>query len=360
MSSQTAARVAWSVCAVSLFLMAFGVLVIFLGWSMPLPAGWYPWSNRAIEAVGLIGSPILGGLIASRRPENRYGWLWLGVGLGWALTSIARAYALYALVVAPGSLPAPRTVAILVQSAGWLIVIILAPFLLLLFPNGRLPSRRWRFLAWSIVAVGAVLVIFVPLSTEPVEHFGDPISIGGAAGEVIDFIALGGELLLFVGAISLSALSLVFRYRDALRQERQQLKWFAYAAAFVSVYMVVRFFVSDLLNTLLGTTVLLGLYVAIAIAILKHHLYDIDLVINRTLVYSSLTVVIAGIFVTIDEVTQELFLAITQQEGSWLAIIVSALAIAALFDPLKQRIQRFVDRRIFRQEGAKKGASISE
>jgi hypothetical protein len=70
--------------------------------------------------------------------------------------------------------------------------------------------------------------------------------------------------------------------------------------------------------------------------------------------------VIAGIFVTIDEVTQELFLAITQQEGSWLAIIVSALAIAALFDPLKQRIQRFVDRRIFRQEGAKKGASISE
>ena len=89
---------------------------------------------------------------------------------------------------------------------------------------------------------------------------------------------------------------------------------------------------------------------AIAIAILKHHLYDIDLVINRTLVYGSLTVVIAGMFVTIDEVAQELLLAATHQEESWVSVIVSALLIAALFEPLKHRIQRFVDRRIFRKE----------
>ena len=358
MSSHTAAWVAWLVCATTLFLIALGLGVIFLGWSTPLPTGWYPWTHLAIEAIGLIGSPILGGLIASRRPENPYGWLWLGIGMGWALTSFAQAYAAYALVVAPGSLPAPRTVAVLVHSVGWLIVIIVAPFLLLLFPNGRLPSRRWRVLAWSIIAVGAVLVICVPLRSQPpvvsqpTEQFVNPIDIGGAVGEVIDVIAFGGELLLFVGAIVLSALSLVFRYRGAGRQERQQLKWFAYAAAFVSAYMVLRLFVSELVNTLLGTTLLLGLYTAIAVAILKHHLYNIDVVINRTLVYSALTVVIAGIFVTVDEVAQEFFLALTRQEGSWLSVIVSALAISALFEPLKDRIQRFVDRRIFRIEGS--------
>jgi hypothetical protein len=98
-------------------------------------------------------------------------------------------------------------------------------------------------------------------------------------------------------------------------------------------------------------SLLVGLYAAIAIAILKHHLYDIDILINRTLVYGALTVVFAGIFVIIDEVAQELFLAVTQQEESWLSVIVSALVIAALSEPLKHRIEHFVDSRIFRKEG---------
>jgi hypothetical protein len=153
------------------------------------------------------------------------------------------------------------------------------------------------------------------------------------------------------GAVGLSALSLAFRYRGAGFEERQQIKWFAYAAALVSVYALLRLFVSDLLDSLLGTAAVLGLYAAVAIAILKHHLYDIDLFINRTLVYGALTVMIAGIFVIIDEVAQELFLAVTQQEESWLAVVVSALAIAALFEPLKNRIQHFVDRRIFGKGG---------
>jgi hypothetical protein len=105
------------------------------------------------------------------------------------------------------------------------------------------------------------------------------------------------------------------------------------------------------LDSLLGSVVLVGLYASIAIAILKHHLYDIDVVINRTLVYGSLTAVIAAVFVIIDEVAQGLFLAVTGQEESWLSVIVSALVISALFEPLKRRIQYFVDRRIFRREG---------
>jgi MFS family permease len=372
MRRRTAAWVAWSVCAVSLLIMALGLLVVFFGWSAPLPTGWYPWTYLANDVLPAFGAPILGGLIASRRPENPYGWLWLGLGIGFALATFAPVYAAYALVVEPGSLPAPRTLASLGESEGYVMIIILAPFLFLVFPNGRLPSRRWRLLARSTVAVGTVLAILALFLAEPAgqfmnpigietRQFKNPIGIEGSIGEMIGILFFGGELVL-VGASILSALSLVFRYRGAGFEERQRIKWFAYAAAFVSVYILLTFFLSELLVSLLGSAALFGLYAAIAIAILKHHLFDIDLVINRTLVYGALTVVIAGIFVIIDEVVQEVFLIVTRQEESWLSVIVSALAISALFEPLKDRIQRFVDRRIFRQEdGTKKsGASISE
>jgi hypothetical protein len=236
----------------------------------------------------------------------------------------------------------------------------LAPFLFLVFPNGRLPSRRWRLLAWSTVAVGTVLAILAPFLPEPAGQFMNPIGIEagqymnpigmeGSIGELIGILFYGGELML-LGAIVLSALSLVFRYRGAGFEERQQIKWFAYAAAFVSVYILLTFFLSDVSVSLLGNVALFGLYAAIAIAILKHHLYDIDHLINRTLVYGSLTVVIAGIFVIIGEVVQELLLIVTQQE-SWLSVIVSAMVIAAVSEPLKGRIEHFVDSRIFRKEG---------
>jgi hypothetical protein len=221
---------------------------------------------------------------------------------------------------------------------------------LLLFPDGRLPSRRWRPLAWSSIAVGVVLVVLAVFSTYPAGQSGNPIGIGGTVGETIRLLLRGGELLLY-GAVVLSALSLVYRNRGAGFEERQQLKWFAYAAAFAGAYALLRFFVPETLYSVLGDVVLGGLYAAIAIAILKHHLYDIDIIINRTLVYGALTVVFAGIFVIIDEVAQELFFAVTQQQESWLSVIVSALVIAALSEPLKHRIERFVDRRIFRKEG---------
>jgi hypothetical protein len=143
-SRRTATWLAWSVCALSLLLMGFSLLLVVLGWSTPLPRGWTPWRDQA-SLVGLIGAPILGALIASRRPENPYGWLWLGLGLSFALVGLAEPYAAYGLVAEPGSLPAPRTVNS-VLALGWGIMVTLVPFVLLLFPTGRLPSRRWRFL----------------------------------------------------------------------------------------------------------------------------------------------------------------------------------------------------------------------
>ena len=245
MSRRTAAWVAWSVCAASLLIMALGLLLIFLGWSTPRPQGGTHGLTWPTTSLGL-GAPLLGGLIASQRPENLYGWLWLGMGMSFALTTFAPVYAAYALEVAPGSLPAPRTLASLGQAEGYAAIAILASFIFLLFPNGRLPSRRWRPLAWSIVAVGVVLVILAVFLTYPAGHYRNPIGIGGAVGETIRVLFRGGELLLY-GAVVLSALSLVYRYRGAGFEERQQLKWFAYAAALTSAYALLRFFVSETL-----------------------------------------------------------------------------------------------------------------
>jgi hypothetical protein len=351
MSRRTAAWVAWSVCAMILLLVALALLMVFVGWSTPLPRGWTPWRESVIEIVGNIGAPILGGLIASRRPENPYGWLWLGFGLSWALIFFAGVYAAYALVVEPGSLPAPRTIVMLVEPVGFVAGLALLPFLFLLFPDGRLPSRRWRFLAWTVVAVGTLLVVAAALQkTEkgtfaPVE---DPIGVGGAVGKAIPFLAFGGIMLLFAAGI-LSAVSLVFRFRRAAGVERQQIKWFAYAAALFGGYLVSNFFISGLLNTLFSTAAGLALYAAVAVAILKYRLYDIDIIINRTLVYGSLTAVLVAVYFGGVVGLQYIFRALTGGE-SQLAVVASTLAIAALFNPLRRRIQRFIDRRFYRSK----------
>lgn len=193
MSSHAAAWLAWSLCAVTLALFVLSLLLVFLGWSTPLSRGWSPWRDQALSLVAFLGAPILGGLIASRRPENPYGWLWLGLGIGFALVTFAQVYAAYALVAAPGSLPAPRTVAVLGLSVGFVVTLIIAPFLFLMFPNGQLPSRRWRVLAWSIVAVGAVLVIVAPFLTEPTGQFTNPLGLGDALGETIGILFFGGS-----------------------------------------------------------------------------------------------------------------------------------------------------------------------
>ena len=354
-STRAATWLAWSVCALSLLMLALVLMVAFLGWSSPLPRGWYTWQDVAIGIVGYIGAPLLGGLIASRQPHNPYGWLWLGFGLVSALAGLAWAYAAYALVLEPGSLPASRAVVVLLQRYGFALVVILVPFLLLLSPDGRLPSRRWRFLAWIVVAVGAVMLIvagFLPESgfAAPIEN---PFSLGGAVGEAIDLLFFGGASVISCAIIA-SALSLVFRFRRAVGVERQQLKWFAYAVALLGGDVVLSSVLpdlTDLLDPLLTTAVLLGFYAALGVAILRYRLYAIDVIINRTLVYGSLTGTLAMVYVGGVATTQALFRALTSQEQQpQLAIVISTLVIAALFNPFRRRIQSFIDRLFYRRK----------
>ena len=118
MSPRLASWLAWVAYASTLTILAVELLLVLLGWAAPLPQGQTPWRDQAVSLVGIAGAPVLGGLIASRRPRNPYGWLWLGFGLGLALQLLGDTYAAYALVVDPGSLPAPRTTSELLASGG--------------------------------------------------------------------------------------------------------------------------------------------------------------------------------------------------------------------------------------------------
>jgi hypothetical protein len=225
--------------------------------------------------------------------------LWLGLGLSAALLQLAGSYAAFALVVEPGSLPAPRTVGQVLGMA-WGMGIILLPFLLLLFPTGRLPSRRWRPVVWDVLVAAAVLLIIGPfLPGESIGKFENPFRVGGAVGEALLFIS-GAVVFTIFGAIILAALSLLLRYRIAGRIERQQIKWFAYAAVlFGGSFIFGGFLGWDLpgvRDALFETVAFMGLYVAVGIAILRYRLYDIDRIINRTLVYGLLTALLALVY----------------------------------------------------------------
>jgi len=353
MTDRSLTRLAWSLCALTLLVLGPSLLLILLGWSTPLPQGATPWRDQTVSLVGIVGAPILGGLIASRRPRNSYGWVWLGFGLGLALQQFAASYAAYALVE-PGTLAAPLTIS-RVLGLGNQVALALAPFLFLLFPTGWLPSRRWRPVAWISALSGAIIVVLVFL-------FDNPDKVGGTIG-----IMAASVVFVIFATIAVSALSLLFRYRRASGVERQQLKWVAFAAVLAALFLVGQQLIwlaglligyvlgGDLpslnrsLENLLDVAFIVFFYSGVGIAILRYRLYDIDLLINRTLVYGALTVSLALVYFGGVISLQGLLRALTGQ-GSQLAIVASTLAIAALFNPLRRRIQDFIDRRFYRRK----------
>jgi hypothetical protein len=341
MSPRAAAWLAWSLCAATLVILALSLVLIILGWSTPLPRGVTPWRDHAIFLVGLIGAPILGGLIASRRPHNTYGWVWLGFGFGLALQHLGMSYAAYSRVVEPGSLVAPRTISYLLALGGPL-ALSFAPFLFLLFPTGHLPSRRWRPLAWIAMLAGAGILLLNLI-------YHRPDTVGGA----ITALTIVVVTLIFV-TIFLSALSLVIRYHRASGVERQQLKWVALAAVLTILFTVAQLswldqMLSKVLWNLIETAQQIVLYTAVGVAILRHRLYDIDVVINRALVYLSLTATLIAVYFGGIVLVQTTLRTLTGQESS-LAVVASTLVIAALFNPLRRRIQSFIDRRFYRRK----------
>jgi hypothetical protein len=371
MSARTASWLAWALAGLTLTMVVATVALFVLARSSHVPSSL---GASTIGDVALFMSfsvfPVIGALIASKRPRNPIGWICLADGLLWALIFLSEDYSAYGLAI-PGSVPFPVTINALLYAWLWVPAVgLLGVYLLLLFPDGRLPSRRWRPLAWLAGAVIVLESVAVFLTPGPLEDLGRARNPFGLEG--LPWVGDAGDVVLALLPLCMlaSAVSLVLRYRRSGGEVRQQIKWIAFAASFVCLmYMVVigggtiiwllvaPETPSDLgtqtwWGALLENVMLLsfaGVPVAMGFAVLKHRLYDIDIIINRALVYGLLTATLAGVYLGGVIFLQYLFRALTGQE-SQLAIVASTLAIAALFIPLRRRVQRFVDRRFYRRK----------
>jgi hypothetical protein len=315
--------------------------------------------------VPFLAFPLVGALITSKRPKNPIGWICLAAGLFWILVGLKEASDAYA-VARFGSEWSSLTFDALIQ---WLWVPpvgLLGIYMILLFPDGKLPSRRWRPFAWFagvVMALICVLFIFVPGPLVDHEGAQNPLGL-----EWLAWVANVGlfVILLLPLCILASALSLVLRYRRSEAEVREQIKWLTFAACFIGVTytssLLVRIlFEPESVNTEsadpLWLTLLDGLNqlsyagvpIAIGFAVLKYRLYDIDFIINRALVYGPLTVLLAATYFGGVVGLQYFFRTLTGQ-GSTLAVVASTLAIAAVFNPLRRRVQAFVDRRFYRRK----------
>jgi hypothetical protein len=349
MSRRTAAWLAWSMCALSLVLTALSLLLLRLNLSHPGVHIFDYWLENTVVAASF---STVGAVIISRHPNNVIGWLLCAGGLAIGLNHFSTEYAIYSLVAQPGSLPGAT---VFTWLAYWVYVPALgsAIFLFLLFPTGRLPSRRWRWFAGlSAVAtlVGAVCASFSS-GTGYLGPLPNPLGI-----ESIGDLSLIVSPILYILGL-LAVISMLGRLRRGTGIERQQIKWFAYASAVTFIGGLVQhnlFPVIDVwwvwwVGFVVGTIGLLGQPVALGIAILRYRLYEIDLIINRTLVYGSLTAMLVGVYVGTIVLLQGLLRTLTGQE-SQLAIVASTLAVAALFTPLRRLIQGFIDRRFYRRK----------
>jgi hypothetical protein len=318
----------------------------------------------AFRATVIVAScSTVGVLIASRRSDHPIGWIFSAIGFLSGVHLFCGEYAIYALVVERGALPGGRVAA---WTVGWLWVPLnaLLAFVALLFPDGRLPSPRWRPISWAngVMAVaGSLAAGFLPGPGPWIAGIDNPFGVEGLK----DFKNLidGSLEALSYGVFGLAAvISLYVRFRRAGRVERQQIKWFAYAGAVLLTGAVLLYAGPDSAEGVwirqvgfaLWMVGFVGLPIAIGIAILKHRLYEIDIIINRTLVYGALTVVIAGIFQTIDAVLHYLLVTLAHVHtlpGS----IIAALIVGALFHPIRHWIQRFVNRYLPSGEKGKAG-----
>jgi len=351
MSRRAASWLAWSLWTISVALTALSLVLLALSRSNPDAPVFDWWLGNALVVI----DATVGAIVASRRPENAVGWLLCLSGVAVSMSSFTSQYAIHALLAQPGSLPAGEALAWI---AAWLLPIMigLQVFYLLLFPTGRLPGRRWRWLAWMTVAFVVVGVLTSAFSVGA--HLGslgpirNPLGVEGFT-IVWETVLYTVSPLLFAAA----ALSLFMRLRRAVGVERQQLKWFAYAAAgfaigivFISITIAIdtpRWF--EWAAQAIFIAVSPAVAISIGIAILRYRLYDIDVIINRTLVYGTLTATLAAIYFSSVVLLQTAFRALTG-EGSQLIVVASTLAIATLFNPLRHRIQDGIDWRFYRSK----------
>jgi hypothetical protein len=312
-TSRTAVRLAWS-----LWGLTMGLLALAAWLDARNGAGW-PGSQDELDLVPMsLTFATVGALISARHPRNPIGWLCGAFGLVVAVTHTGNQYAQYALVTAPGSLPGG-------DWAAWLAVwpieltVLLPALVFLLFPHGQLLSPRWRPLVWFAVATSTLMAAASALSTV---NFLNNVPIARHPMALVDAdavrLAYGALQMVQLGVLLLAGVSLVVRLGRARGQERQQLKWLTYVSAVGALAITGAVFVTDQ-PVIVAVFWFPAVAVAIGVAIFKYRLYDIDRIINRTLVYGLLTALLGAVYVGLVLVLGQVFGGVTRdpRAGRW-------------------------------------------
>jgi len=307
-------------------------------------------------AVVTVGFGTVGALIVSRERANSFGWLFIAMAIFLSVPhSLAQNYVVYALAVSPDELPGTGAALWISSSAFDTVFVMLMTLLVLLFPDGRPLTPRWRFVVLATVASGVAGVAggFTDMTfSSPLADQTNPLLVGAEPWSSLVQVVRGVAFVVSLAAFVLSVVSIVLRYRRSSGVRRQQMQWVAVGVLFEAVLVVVSVVLGVLGVDDSGSLPFVGAIVLfpalMAIAILRHRLYDIDLVIRRTLVYTCLVAVLALVYLGGIAILGEVFRSATGQSGA-LAVTLSTLAVALAFQPARRRIQRTIDRRFSRR-----------
>jgi len=335
MRARTARWLAGCAATGSVALIAGGLALAYADRHL-VPASLTGWTFSSVSGQLVnVAVPVAGFVLASRLPANRIGWLFVVAGLALGLTGFSTQYALHAVLADPGSLPAGRVFAWL-SNWVWAIQTAMLAFLFLLFPTGRLRSRRWLPAAWFVG--GAFALIAVGGLVMATHFWSDPFSRQAQSTSAPATLSI-----LLPAALLVSVAAVVVRFARSSGEERLQLKWFAAAALLLVATFIASIVAYSVAVNVLQSLAFVCLWTAIAIAVLKYRLYDIDRIISRTLAYAIVTGLLVGVYAGLVLLATQVL-----SFSSPVAVAASTLAAAALFSPLRRRVQHAVDRRFNR------------
>jgi hypothetical protein len=359
MKHSTSTVLAWSLFT-AIAVMAGISLVYYYFISTAAGQGFYILGGNLLWGLLPVEFAFLAAMIISRQPRNLIGWLLLGPALALANDGSFNAY--FGGFSAPPAAPSPGFLAALwFFSWSWLLLVFPVFLILQLFPSGRPLSGRWRWAAQYVLAVGIFFFCVIGFGQATAPNNLD-WTIENPVGFIpADWIEQTGMLFIFIGLLSstmLSTAALIVRYRRAVVLERAQIKWLLYACGIFALFYIPSIFgnlqTSDWgwgngLLYLLAPLTFMAIPAAIGIAILRYRLWDIDIIIQKTLQYSLVTLLLGLVYLGGVTLLQSLFTALTGQESP-AALVISTLGIAALFNPLRHSIQVFIDRRFYRNK----------
>jgi hypothetical protein len=341
---------AWSVWCLTLALYAVGVTIQEIAGGQNANTEGESWGARIGLLAAFLGFATIGALVSSRQPRNAIGWIFGAVALLVALSVAGGEWAGYTFVEEPGSLPGGYVAGWFYLWA-WFPAIALIAFVPLLFPDGRVPGRRWRVVLWGLIALLVVMTVGTWFVPGPMNGEDEPAWPDNPLGiEAVDDLYNATNnvpTIAFLVLLVASLASMVVRFRRSRGDERQQLKWMLFAVLVLALSVgITEAFGVDTGDLVFAVTIAL-FPAALGVAMLKYRLYDVDVVIRKTLVYGALSAVLAVTYVGVVVGAQAALDPVTG--GSDLAIAVSTLVVAALFLPVRTRIQRVVDRRFYRR-----------